>query len=278
MGPVQRFGDGYQITCRKTGENDRPLRDWLHESQRSIRTTRYWLLDERTRIAGCHMIRDLVLDLIREVGIDNYMRFAYEIVEDGRRSLIRRIKSMTVPGKYRAVAFVDVGYKHPDVQVPPYAKVDTIMHAPHEITIHPDGTWKLDFEGSSRWGWHSFNAQPVSFTSGIWVMMTQTLIPTELVNDGAYYATQFRLPRGTWQNPDDRRTATRTLGTSWFPPGAPSGEASARPTLPAGISKKSTPATPTRPTGSKAAGSTSTTRFTPSTALRRLPRGREPVR
>ncbi|MFO7248191.1 MAG: hydantoinase B/oxoprolinase family protein [Bacillota bacterium] len=207
MGPVQRFGDGYQITCRKTGEKDRPLRDWLHESQRSIRTTRYWLLDERTRIAGCHMIRDLVLDLIREVGIDNYMKFAYEIVEDGRRSLIRRIKSMTVPGKYRAVAFVDVGYKHPDVHVPPYAKVDTIMHAPHEITIHADGTWKLDFEGSSRWGWHSFNAQPVSFTSGIWVMMTQTLIPTELVNDGAYYATQFRLPRGTWQNPDDRRTA-----------------------------------------------------------------------
>lgn len=207
VGPVQRFGDGYQITCRKIGENDTLFRDWLHESQRSVRTTRYWLLDERTRVAGCHMIRDLVLELIREVGIENYWRFAYEIVEDGRQGLIRRLKALTIPGKYRQVAFVDVPYAHEDVVVPPYAKMNTIMHAPSEITIHPDGTWTLDFEGASRWGWHSYNAQPVSFTSGIWVMMTQTLIPTELVNDGAYYATQFRLPRGTWMNPDDRRTA-----------------------------------------------------------------------
>ncbi|PTQ57676.1 MAG: Acetone carboxylase, alpha subunit [Candidatus Carbobacillus altaicus] len=207
VGPVQRFGDGYQVTCRKTGENDVPLKDWLHESQRSIRTTRYWLLDERTRIAGVHMIRDLVLDVVKEVGVETYLKFAYEVVEDGRRGLQRRIKAMTIPGKYRAVSFVDVGYNHPDVNVPPYAKLNTIMHAPHEITIRADGTWRLDFEGSSRWGWHSYNAQPVSFTSGIWVMMTQTLIPTEIINDGAYYATQFRLPKGTWMNPDDRRTA-----------------------------------------------------------------------
>ncbi|MFP3693434.1 hydantoinase B/oxoprolinase family protein, partial [Burkholderia sp. SIMBA_048] len=63
-GQVQRFGDGYQITCRKTGVNDQPLRDWLHESQRSVRTPKYWILDERTRIAGCHMIRDMVEEII----------------------------------------------------------------------------------------------------------------------------------------------------------------------------------------------------------------------
>ena len=33
-GQVQRFGDGYSITCRKVGSNDTLLRDWLHESQR----------------------------------------------------------------------------------------------------------------------------------------------------------------------------------------------------------------------------------------------------
>jgi acetone carboxylase alpha subunit len=81
------------------------------------------------------------------------------------------------------------------------------MHTASEITVRPEGTWKLDFEGSSRWGLHSYNANPVAFTSGIWVMMTQTLVPTERINDGAYYGTEFRLPRGTWMNPDDRRTA-----------------------------------------------------------------------
>ncbi|MCC9002355.1 MAG: hydantoinase B/oxoprolinase family protein, partial [Candidatus Competibacter sp.] len=82
-GQVQRFGDGYMITCRKTGVNDTPLRDWLHESQRSVRTPKYWILDERTRIAGCHMIRELVEDVIREDGIDVYEKFAFEVIEEG---------------------------------------------------------------------------------------------------------------------------------------------------------------------------------------------------
>jgi len=207
-GQVQRFGDGYSITCRKIGMNDTLSRDWLHESQRMVRTTRYWMLDERTRIAGCHMIRKLVEDVIESEGIEAYWEFAYEAVEHGRQGLQARIKAMTVPGTYRQVGFVDVSYDHEDVLVPSdFAKVNTIMHTPCEMTIRPDGTWRLDFEGSSRWGWHTYNAHQVSFTSGIWVMMTQTLIPSEMVNDGAAYGTEFRLPKGTWMNPDDRRVA-----------------------------------------------------------------------
>jgi len=206
-GQVQRFGDGVQITCRKTGINDTPLRDWLHESQRNVRTPKYWILDEKTRIAGCHMIRDLVEETVREEGLAAYTKFATEVIEDGRRGLISRIKAMTIPGKIRTVAFVDVPYMHEDVVVPPFAKIDTIMHAPCEITVKPDATWRLDFEGCSRWGWHTYNANPVAFTSGIWVMMTQSLVPTERINDGARYATEFRMPKGTWTNPDDRRTA-----------------------------------------------------------------------
>jgi len=69
-GQVQRFGDGYIVTCRKTGVNDKPLRDWLHESQRSVRTPKYWILDERTRIAGCHMVRQMVEEVIAADGIE----------------------------------------------------------------------------------------------------------------------------------------------------------------------------------------------------------------
>ncbi|MBS0345925.1 MAG: hydantoinase B/oxoprolinase family protein [Proteobacteria bacterium] len=206
-GQTQRFGDGYMITCRKTGINDEPLRDWLHESQRSVRTPKYWILDEKTRIAGCHMIRELVEDVIKADGIEAYEKFAFEVIEEGRRGLMSRIKAMTLPGKYRKVSFVDVPYKHEDVQVSnAFAKLDSIMHSPCEMTIKPDGKWRLDFEGASRWGWHTFNAHQVAFTSGIWVMMCQTLVPTQRINDGAYFATEFRLPKGTWCNPDDRRT------------------------------------------------------------------------
>lgn len=54
---------------------------------------------------------------------------------------------------------------------------------------------------------YTYNAHAVSFTSGIWVMMAQSLIPTEMINDGAAYGTEFKLPKGTWMNPDDRRVA-----------------------------------------------------------------------
>ncbi len=221
VGPVTRYDDGYQIACRKIGHDDMLFQDWLIESQRSVRTTKYWLLDERTRIAGCHMIRDLVLGVIAEEGVDTYKHFSREVIEEGRRGLINRIKAMTIPGRYRQVGFVDVPYRHEDVEVPPYAKVDTIMHAPSEIVIDRSGKMSLDFDGSSRWGWHSYNATPVSFTSGIWVMMTQTLIPNDRINDGAYYATQFNLPYGSWMNPDDIRTAHsyawHFLVTGWSP-------------------------------------------------------------
>ncbi len=206
-GQTQRFGDGYMITCRKTGVNDTPLRDWLHESQRSVRTPKYWILDERTRIAGCHMIRNLIEEVVEDEGLEAYEKFAYEVIEEGRRGLLTRIKAMTLPGKYRKVAFVDVPYKHEDVQTSnAFAKLDSIMHAPVEMEIRADGSWRLDFEGASRWGWHSYNAHHVAFTSGIWVMMTQTLVPTQRINDGAYFGTEFHMPKGTWMNPDDRRT------------------------------------------------------------------------
>ena len=207
-GQVSRFGDGLQVTCRKTGVNDTPLRDWLHESQRNVRTTKYWILDERTRIAGCHMIRQLVEEVLEAEGIENYTRFAHEIIEEGRRGLQARLKAMTVPGVYRRVAFVDIPYDHEDMCLASeFGKMNSIMHAPCEMTIRPNATWRLNFEGASRWGWHSFNANQVAFTSGIWVMLTQTLVPTARINDGAYYATEFKLPKGTWMNPDDRRTA-----------------------------------------------------------------------
>ena len=219
IGPVQRYEDGYQITCRKIGKNDQLLKDWELESQRSVRTKKYWILDEKTRLAGCHMIRDLVLDVIREEGIDNYKQFIREIIEDGRRGYVNQIKTMLIPGKYRGVAFADVPYKNLDVPV--YAKVNSIIHAPSEITVHKDAKLEIDFEGSNRWGWHSLNATPLSITSGIWVMLSQTLVPNDRINDGPYYASKFNIPRGSWINPDDIRTAHsntwHTLVMGWTP-------------------------------------------------------------
>jgi len=219
MGPVQRYDDGYQVTCRKIGQNDVLSRDWLLESTRSVRAVKYWTLDEKTRVAGCHMIRDLVLDVIQEEGIDTYKTFIREIIEDGRRGFVNQVKTMLIPGKYRQVSFSDVQFKGLDL--PKFAQVDTIMHSPSEITVHKDAKLEIDFEGASRWGWHPFNATPVSMTSGIWVMLSQTLVPNDRINDGAYYASKFGTPLGSWLNPDDIRSAHsntwHALVAAWSP-------------------------------------------------------------
>ncbi|MBD8005031.1 hydantoinase B/oxoprolinase family protein [Bacillus norwichensis] len=219
MGPVQRYDDGYQVTCRKIGQDDVLSKDWLLESTRSVRAVKYWTLDEKTRVAGCHMIRDLVLDVIQEEGIDTYKTFIREIIEDGRRGFVNQVKTMLIPGKYRQVSFSDVQFKGLDL--PKFAQVDTIMHSPSEITVHKDAKLEIDFEGASRWGWHPFNATPVSMTSGIWVMLSQTLVPNDRINDGAYYASKFGTPLGSWLNPDDIRSAHsntwHALVAAWSP-------------------------------------------------------------
>ena len=142
------------------------------------------------------MIRDLVLDVIKEEGVDAYKKFMREIIEDGRRGFVNQVKTMLIPGKYRQASFVDVPFK--DLDLPSFAKLNTIIHTPSEITVHKDAKFEIDFEGANRWGWHPFNATPVSITSGIWVMLSQTLVPNDRINDGAYYASKFGIPLGSW--------------------------------------------------------------------------------
>jgi len=52
-------------------------------------------------------------------------------------------------------------------------------------------------------------------------MLTQTVIPNELVNDGAYYACDFHLPVGSWANTQNTETAHayawHFLVSAWAP-------------------------------------------------------------
>ena len=60
------------------------------------------MLDERTRLAGCHMIRDAVERLVLEEGADTVKRFMREAIEDGRRDFKSRVRALLVPGRYRS--------------------------------------------------------------------------------------------------------------------------------------------------------------------------------
>lgn len=203
MGPIHRFEDGFMLSCQKVGSNNRLHRDYLLRSQKAVRLPFYWTLDQQTRIAGDQMIRDAVYRVIEEEGIETYKRFIREVIEDGRRSFIQRVKELTIPGKYFVPSFMDVTFGGEQNRLPEYAAKDTLMHAPLEITVGTEGEFKVSFEGASKWGHHSFNAPPSAMQGGLWVLLSQSLVPNDKINDGAYFAIQNDLPYGSWCNPDN---------------------------------------------------------------------------
>lgn len=211
LGPISRFEDGVDIPCRKVGANDKLFRDHVLGAARGTRMPNYWALDERTRLAGCLLARDQVQSLIEDVGLDTYRRFCDEVIEDGRRSFRNRLFTMTVPGRYRAPAFAEFTMAD-ETAMPMHARIDTLMHAPVELTVKSDARLQLDLDGASSWGYHSANCTPSAMQGGVWVLLTQTLLANDKINDGAYYAINTNFPPGSWANHQNPQAST---GSPW---------------------------------------------------------------
>jgi N-methylhydantoinase B/acetone carboxylase alpha subunit len=211
VGPTNRLDDGIDLPCMKIGEDDELAQWHLIRCQKQTRAPMYYLLDERTRLAGCHMVREAVERVILEEGLERFKQFSREVIEEGRRSFKSRIAEMTVPGRYRAATFMDNTYAD-KVQLPARARRDFVMHAPFEVRIGGDGDYALDLDGTSAWGWHSMNCTPSGMQGAIWVMFTQTLICNDKVNDGAYFAVETNFPEGSIANLGEAEGST---GIAW---------------------------------------------------------------
>ncbi len=211
VGPTNRLDDGIDLPSMKIGEEDELAAWHLLRCQKQTRAPMYYLLDERTRLAGCHMVREAIERVVLEEGLDRFKQFSREVIEEGRRSFKARIREMTVPGRYRAAAFMDTTFADKP-QLPARARRDFVMHAPFEVRIGGDGDYALDMDGASAWGWHSMNCTPSGMQGAIWVMFTQTLICNDKVNDGAYYAVETNFPEGTISNLGDAEGST---GIAW---------------------------------------------------------------
>ncbi|MCC7411846.1 MAG: hydantoinase B/oxoprolinase family protein [Gammaproteobacteria bacterium] len=203
IGTVSRYEDGWILSCQKVGSNDQLHRDYENRINTAVRTPFYWLLDEKCRIVGCQLIRDNVLRLVQEEGLATYKTFIREVIEDTRRAFLANLELMTVPGTYRFPSFMDVAHSNDRDRMPEFAAVDSIMNCPLEVRIGADCSFELDLDGANKWGYHSFNCTPSGLQGGLWVGLSQTLIPNDKVNDGAYLATKFNTPYGTWANPDN---------------------------------------------------------------------------
>ena len=68
VGPTHRLDDGIDLPCMKIGEGDEIARWHLERCAKQTRAPMYYLLDERTRLAGCHMVREAVERVIARGG------------------------------------------------------------------------------------------------------------------------------------------------------------------------------------------------------------------
>jgi N-methylhydantoinase B/acetone carboxylase alpha subunit len=211
LGPISRFEDGIDISCRKIGANDELFADHVAAASKATRMPAYWTLDERTRLAGCLLARNQVEQLIDDVGVDHYLDFCAELIEDGRRAFRSRLFTMTVPGRYRAPAFAELTMGD-EPRMPAHARVDTLMHAPVELRVTSDVRLELDLEGASSWGHHSANCTPSAMQGGLWVLLTQTILANDKINDGAYYGISTNFPPGSWANHQNPQAST---GSPW---------------------------------------------------------------
>src|SRR4051794_19673620 len=211
FGPITRLDDGLDLPCMKIGAGDELAKWHLKRCELQTRAPMYYLLDEKTRLAGCHMIREAVERVILEEGIDRFKQFSREVIEEGRRSFKSRIREMTVPGRYRSPSFWEITFADKE-QLPARARVDTCMHSAWEVRIGGDGEYALDMDGTSAWGYHSMNCTPSGMQGAIWVMFTQTLICSDKVNDGAYFAVETNFPEGSIANIGQAEGST---GIAW---------------------------------------------------------------
>ena len=211
VGPISSYEDGLDLTANKVGEHDILFQDHEIRCEMGTRTPMFWKLDERCRIAGCHMIRETVERVIQEEGIDTYKEFIREVIEEGRRSFLNKVRELLVPGKYFAPFFGHIPFKG-EAGLPDYAAIDILMHGPLELTVNAEGSMHISFDGTTRWGYHSFNCPPSAMQGAIWVLLTQMIIPNDKVNDGAYLATSHEFPPYTLANPVEREAGT---GASW---------------------------------------------------------------
>ncbi|HYF27365.1 MAG TPA: hydantoinase B/oxoprolinase family protein [Baekduia sp.] len=213
VAPTTRFDDGIDLHCTKIGEGDQIAQWHMKRVSMMSRAPGLYVLDERTRLAGCHMIRDAVERLVLEEGGDTFKQFMREAIEDGRRAFKSRVRGLLVPGRYRSAGFTEARYGD-KAEMPKRARRDIIMHGSYEATVDKDGRWTTDLTGSSAWGWHSFNATPAAQQGMQWILFTQTLICNDKINDGAYYATELKLTEGSWANLGD---AACSSSFPWMP-------------------------------------------------------------
>ena len=211
---ISRFEEGIFWPCLKVGENDRLKRDVEMIVERGTRTPIWWLMDTRAKAAAIVQIREGIVKLIEEYGLEFYRRAIYEYIEDTRRACFRKLQRVFYPGTYNAAVFFGV----PNARRPVLHQRDWLVRVTTEMKIAPDGSVELDFDGTSPAGLHTYNSTESATIGNLLLGVIQYVLYDVKYNEGLFQAvfhpTRLRLPHSVLNPPN------HTYGSGLWGPGA----------------------------------------------------------
>ena len=181
---ISRFDEGIFWPCVKVAEKETLKADLENVVIRGTRTPLYWLLDSRASMAGDQVVRNGVLELIREFGAEFYLQAIYEYIEDSRQAARAKIQSTLFPGRYSHMVFTDIPHKNMPIRM----ARDYYIRIPCETTITPEGEIRIDFDGASPAGNHPNNSSVPCLTGNVVNCLIQYLLYDLKPNQGIFQA------------------------------------------------------------------------------------------
>lgn len=206
---VDTFMDGLVCPPMRTGRKLKQESWWKAIWERRTRAATMNILDDKMRLAGCAMIHKATHDLLAEFGIDYYKRAIREVIEESRRMIVDNMRALLVPGMYQGCAFRLVKYAGLQ-NVWSHANKNTLIHIRASVEPNEKGLM-LDTEGSSRWGYHSYNATPGGVDCAVFLGMINSFAHNTKVTAGIELAVQRHYAYGSIYNPDYEFTSNANL-------------------------------------------------------------------
>jgi N-methylhydantoinase B/acetone carboxylase alpha subunit len=159
------------------------------------------ILDEKMRLTGAVMLRERVLEIIEDFGVEYFTRGMREILERERRAVAGRFQDWMLPGRYRTMMFRPIQYRELMASLYPQSAKNWITHHIHDMTITPDGRCEIDMSGTSSQDYHWQNAFEGPFKMGVTFSSIGFIGQTPLVNTALFHVIKHERPEGSIVNP-----------------------------------------------------------------------------
>ena len=195
------FTDGMIIPPTRTGQNFQQSKAWELMLHRRTRAGVLNVLDDKMKLVGALLIRDRMLELVKEYGLEFFMQAQGELIERDRREIMELSRSWAVPSVSKHPRLFMVRQKDVLANAFPQAAQDFFLHVPVTVLFDPEGTVTHDYSGASSQRQCAFNCYEGGGNLATYVDFP-LLAGQPSVSSGIFDVVRRRAESGSFMNPD----------------------------------------------------------------------------